>query len=355
MYGTLQIEVIPRSREIDGVIYEMVYVNPGSISDNDYIKVIGYATGQPASGELTILPQILTSKDRTLPVKEVEKDAFKGNAAITSIVIPKSVSKVGAGAFANCSNLRDVRIDDSSETLECGDGMFAGSPFVSLYLGRHTSGTVLSGHKSLDDLQIGASVTKIDANEFTGCAPITNLVVYATTPPAMPDNGFDQTVYDNTVLRVPDDVVNKYKTAQGWTKFNHNNILGINQIPAQSISLSPELSLTVGGSKRLEVAFNPTDVTSKALSWSSSNESVASVSSTGVVVALTPGEVTITATTTNGKTAKCKVTVNPIRVTTVTVEPAVAEITVGDVLSLSASIDPDHRMEQFGHSGSHCG
>lgn len=346
VYGTLQIEVIPRSREIDGVIYEMVYVNPGSISDNDYIKVIGYATGQPASGELTILPQILTSKDRTLPVKEVEKDAFNGNAAITSIVIPKSVSKVGAGAFANCSNLRDVRIDDSAETLECGDGMFASSPFVSLYLGRHTSGTVLSGHKSLDNLQIGASVTKIDANEFTGCAPITNLVVYATTPPAMPDNGFDQTVYDNTVLRVPDDVVNKYKTAQGWTKFNHNNILGINQIPAQSISLSPELSLTVGGSKRLEVAFNPTDVTSKALSWSSSNESVASVSSTGVVVALTPGEVTITATTTNGKTAKCKVTVNPIRVTTVTVEPAVAEITVGDVLSLSASIDPDDATDQ---------
>ncbi|MBD5375583.1 MAG: leucine-rich repeat protein [Bacteroides sp.] len=345
-YGTLQIEVIPRSREIDGVIYEMVYVNPGSISDNDYIKVIGYTAGQPASGDLTILPQILTSKDRTLPVKEVEKDAFKGNAAITSIVIPKSVSKVGAGAFANCSNLRDVRIDDSSETLECGDGMFAGSPFVSLYLGRHTSGTVLSGHKSLDDLQIGTSVTKIDANEFTGCAPITNLVVYATTPPAMPDNGFDQTVYDNTVLRVPDDVVNKYKTAQGWTKFNHNNILGINQIPAQSISLSSELSLTVGGSKRLEVAFNPTDVTSKALSWSSSNESVASVSSTGVVVALTPGEVTITATTTNGKTAECKVTVNPIRVTTVTVEPAVAEITVGDVLSLSASIDPDDATDQ---------
>ncbi|MBD5330470.1 MAG: leucine-rich repeat protein [Bacteroides sp.] len=344
--GTLQIEVIARSKTIDGITYEMVYVNPGSVSDNDYIKVVGCAEGAPAAGALTIQAQIFTSFERTLPVKEVDKDAFKGNTSITSIVIPKSVSKVGAGAFANCSNLRDVRIDDSSETLECGDGMFASSPFVSLYLGRHTSGTVLSGHKSLDDLQIGASVTKIDANEFTGCAPITNLVVYATTPPAMPDNGFDQTVYDNTVLRVPDDVVNKYKTAQGWTKFNHNNILGINQIPAQSISLNPELSLTVGGSKRLEVAFNPTDVTSKALSWSSSNESVASVSSTGVVVALTPGEVTITATTTNGKTAECKVTVNPIRVTTVTVEPAVAEITVGDVLSLSASVDPDDATYQ---------
>ncbi|MBD5323614.1 MAG: leucine-rich repeat protein [Bacteroides sp.] len=344
--GTLQIEVIARSKTIDGITYEMVYVNPGSVSDNDYIKVVGCAEGAPAAGALTIQAQIFTSFERTLPVKEVDKDAFKGNTSITSIVIPKSVSKVGAGAFANCSNLRDVRIDDSAETLECGDGMFASSPFVSLYLGRHTSGTVLSGHKSLDNLQIGASVTKIDANEFTGCAPITNLVVYATTPPAMPDNGFDQTVYDNTVLRVPDDVVNKYKTAQGWTKFNHNNILGINQIPAQSISLSSELSLTVGGSKRLEVAFNPTDVTSKALSWSSSNESVASVSSTGVVVALTPGEVTITATTTNGKTAECKVTVNPIRVTTVTVEPAVAEITVGDVLSLSASIDPDDATDQ---------
>lgn len=346
VFGTIQIEVIPRSKEIDGVIYEMVYVNPGSVSDNDYIKVIGCVVGQPASGALTIQPQIRTSFERTLPVKEVDKDAFNGNAAITSIVIPKSVSKVSAGAFANCTNLNAVRIDDSAESLECGDGMFDNSPFVSLYLGRHTSGTVLSGHKSLDDLQIGALVTEIDANEFTGCAPITDLVVYATTPPTMPDNGFDQSVYDNTELRVPDDVVDEYKTAPGWKKFNQNNILGINQTPAESISLTPELTLTVGGSKKLEVEFNPTDVTSKALYWSSSNEDVASVSSTGVVVALTPGEATITATTTNGKTAECKVTVNPIKVTMVTVEPAVAEITVGDVLSLSASVDPDDATDQ---------
>jgi len=52
------------------------------------------------------------------------------------------------------------------------------------------------------------------------------------------------------------------------------------------------------------------------ITWSSDNPGVASVDENGLVAAMGPGKATIYATTTNGKTAKCKVTVsaNPSQV-----------------------------------------
>ena len=73
------------------------------------------------------------------------------------------------------------------------------------------------------------------------------------------------------------------------------------------------LVLSVGETATLEATVLPGNLASKAVSWSSSDESVASVSSTGVVTAVAPGAATITVTTVHGgKTAKCNVTVNPV-------------------------------------------
>ena len=49
----------------------------------------------------------------------------------------------------------------------------------------------------------------------------------------------------------------------------------------------------------------------KAITWESSNTSIATVSSSGVVTAVAAGTATITATTANGKSATCDITVNP--------------------------------------------
>ncbi|MDE6050010.1 MAG: Ig-like domain-containing protein, partial [Paramuribaculum sp.] len=49
--------------------------------------------------------------------------------------------------------------------------------------------------------------------------------------------------------------------------------------------------------------------TDKSVTWSSSDEDVATVSASGFVTAIKPGKATITATTANGLTASCEVTV----------------------------------------------
>lgn len=83
-------------------------------------------------------------------------------------------------------------------------------------------------------------------------------------------------------------------------------------VPVESISLNyDEATIEIGATKTLVVSFNPVYATDKSITWTSSNGTVASVDG-GVVTANTVGTATITAETSNGKTATCAVTVEPI-------------------------------------------
>ncbi len=70
------------------------------------------------------------------------------------------------------------------------------------------------------------------------------------------------------------------------------------------------LSLNVNGTFKLVATITPTNTTqSKTITWTSSNQNVATVDSSGKITAKKAGSTTITAKTSNGKTATCKVTV----------------------------------------------
>ena len=79
------------------------------------------------------------------------------------------------------------------------------------------------------------------------------------------------------------------------------------------------LSLKVNKTYTLKATVAPTDASNKNVTWKSSNEKVAKVSSSGVVTAVAEGKATITVTTKDGsKTATCEVTV--IKDTTISPE-----------------------------------
>ncbi len=85
-----------------------------------------------------------------------------------------------------------------------------------------------------------------------------------------------------------------------------------------TIGISSEKTTThVGAEMRLIAAGLPTNAPQGTISWSSSNEKVATISSDGTVDALAVGTTVITATSTNGEIAKCTLTVETLPFTDV--------------------------------------
>ena len=80
-------------------------------------------------------------------------------------------------------------------------------------------------------------------------------------------------------------------------------------IEATSISLNKQdETISIDQTITLKAIINPENVTNRAITWTSSDETVATVKD-GLVTALKIGTTTITAKTNNGKTATCNITV----------------------------------------------
>ena len=80
-------------------------------------------------------------------------------------------------------------------------------------------------------------------------------------------------------------------------------------ISVQGISITPNfIVMKKGESKKLTVSITPSDATDKTLVWSSSNNSVATISNR-TIYAKAKGSATITARTVNGKEYSVKVNV----------------------------------------------
>ncbi len=104
-------------------------------------------------------------------------------------------------------------------------------------------------------------------------------------------------------------------------------------------------TLTEGDTITLSAEVLPYDTTySKNVSLSSSNEAVATVSADGTVTAKSAGTAVITATTENGKTASCTITVEKklIPITEVYLDKSSATLTEGDTATLTATVLPEN-------------
>ena len=109
---------------------------------------------------------------------------------------------------------------------------------------------------------------------------------------------------------------------------NCNNTIAIDNVyfwksagtlPVESVTLDKTTAtIEVDEALQLKATVLPTDAANKNVVWTSSNTSVATVSAEGVVIGLTVGTTTITATSEddNTKVATCAITVEPITVKT---------------------------------------
>jgi uncharacterized protein YjdB len=114
----------------------------------------------------------------------------------------------------------------------------------------------------------------------------------------------------------------------------------VRQVPVGSVVVSPSTaSVAVGGAVQLSASVKDAsgaELQGRLVGWTSSDESVAVVSSTGRVSGLKVGSVTITASS-EGKSGTATVTVTAAPVASVNVTPSTAAVVVGQTTTLTAA------------------
>ena len=131
-----------------------------------------------------------------------------------------------------------------------------------------------------------------------------------------------------------------YRYDENWGRFSNFQSLML----AEQLSLD-KTSLTLYGneSQQLTATVLPAEA-SQELMWTSSDESVATVSQSGLVSAVAPGQAVITATTTDGTdlSASCNVTVLHVQAESIQLNVTTAGLNEGSTLQLTATVLPEN-------------
>ncbi len=148
-----------------------------------------------------------------------------------------------------------------------------------------------------DELSLAAAISPEDASDKT--------VIYTSSNEAV------ATVDENgkvTALAEGETVITATAPNEG-IKDSCTVVVVDEYVSLDAISIDGDFGLFTGGQKQLTVNFEPANTTAKKIIWSSSDETVATVTQDGLVTALKAGTATITAEGENSKSAACVVTV----------------------------------------------
>ena len=195
---------------------------------------------------------------------------------------------------------------------------------------------LLAGGNDINNLYI--AVCKASDNSVLMKMTANNSEAYPTTA-----QQFDASAYlgQSLYIKLVDN------TAAGFGHLNFDNlripISGVT-IPVTGVALSTaSISLTSGNTSQLAASITPSNATNQNLTWTSNNTGIATVSSSGLVTAVSQGNATITVTTQDGaKTATClvAVTTSTVSVISVSLNTASALIPQGGTSQLAATINP---------------
>ena len=117
-------------------------------------------------------------------------------------------------------------------------------------------------------------------------------------------------------------------------------VVQVRQVPVAAVTVTPATA-TIAVNQTVALTATTVDASGNQLSgrivgWSSSDNAIATVSTTGLVTALAAGSVTITASS-EGQSGTATVTVGQIPVATVSVTPSQSTLTVGQTVTLVAT------------------
>lgn len=192
-----------------------------SISDNSCVNC-----GQPASegldmvliseGEYTVsgigtctdTEILIPTTYNDLPVVSVEASAFLNNTAITSVVLPDSITSIGEKAFNGCESLTSVTFGKNSQLSSIGPGAF-------------------NYCYSLESITIPESVTSIGSEAFNYCCGLRSVTFGENSQLTSIGDGAFNWCESLERITIPDSVLSiGYSAFEGCTALKNITIPG---------------------------------------------------------------------------------------------------------------------------------
>ncbi|MBR1804039.1 MAG: leucine-rich repeat protein, partial [Muribaculaceae bacterium] len=335
----------------EGLVYAglVAYRYKGTIPDGTEVVfkdgtkgISGYCFSGQKGMKSVIIPNTITN---------IETGAFSGCSSLTNVIIPNSVSLIGSGVFRGCQNLESISLGNSVD--EIGYEAFKNCKKLKKIIIPNSVSSISSeafrGCDSLQSVTIGSNVALIWKDVFKECGNLTEVHSEIQNPFAVRFYSYNdkiETPFDYNTRRgylfVPPGTKEDYMAADVWKDFQH--IVCLNE-PITALELSPKTAEVLeGGQVTITPTFTPWYATEQKLTWASSDTTIATVNSQGVVTGVKVGTATISATTTDGSdiTATCQVTVKPVVATDITLEPLTVTITAGETYEFALTVAPDN-------------
>ena len=340
------------SMEVGETVTLTATVGPDDATDNTITWTTSDATVATVSNGVITAKKLGTA---TIIAKAGDKTAtcliMVVPTEVSSITLDKSSASLKVGETVTLTaTVNPSDATDKSVTWTTSDATVAtvsNGVVTAKKLGTATI-TAKAGDKTATCLimVVPTEVSSITLDKSSASLKVGETVTLTATvnPSDATDKTVTWTTSDATVATVSNGVVTAKKlgtatiTAKAGEKTATCSITVI-PTPVTSVTLSKtSASLKVGETVTLTATVNPSDATDKTVTWTTSDATVATVSN-GVVTAKKLGTATITAKA-GDKTATCSITVILTPVGSITLTLLSASLTVGESVTLSATVGP---------------
>ena len=296
-------------------------------------------------------------------VKYIIEYAFYKCTELTDITIPESIIEIEENVFGHCNNITSIiSLKPTPPTIAANTFSVDAITYATVYVPIGTKNYYQSAEhwkEFFNIVEFPIEVSSISLNKTSAELTVGNTLQLTAT--VLPSNATDRTVTWTTnnsnvatvntnglvTAKAVGNATITARTADG-SNLSASCSVTVKQssVLATSVSLNKtSTELIEGNTMQLTATVLPSNATNKTVTWSTSNSSVATVSSNGLVTAKAVGNATITAMTTDGSnlSASCSVTVTQnVLATSITLNKTSAVLTEGNSTQLTATVLPSN-------------
>ena len=154
----------------------------------------------------------------TIPqsVAVIESNVFNGCSSLTSLVIPDAVTNIADHAYSNCPSLTSINIPDGVTSI---------------------GGSAFEYNSQLTTITIPDGVTSIGSYAFNGCSSLTSITIEGNS--VADYNAFKQLVNYNALIYIDAGMYDAYNNTSGWVDINRR-IISQDMLDLQTVNLTAD-------------------------------------------------------------------------------------------------------------------